>query len=97
MGVFFCSPQPEHRLNGYDEFDVADRLRQRGWVRPPRLLSTSCLPPDRSTMPVRAAASLLLTTPESCSTYVCLILNPQVVPAYTMAPKAEVSPETHRT
>ena len=24
----------EYRLNGYDEFDVADRLRQRGWVVP---------------------------------------------------------------
>lgn len=28
------SLKPEHRLNGYDEFDVADRLRQRGWVVP---------------------------------------------------------------
>lgn len=26
--------KPEYRLNGYDEFDVADRLRQRGWVVP---------------------------------------------------------------
>jgi hypothetical protein len=32
--------QPEHRLNGFDEFDVADRLRQRGWVRVP---SQRCL------------------------------------------------------
>lgn len=26
--------QPEYRMNGFNEFDVADRLRQRGWVRP---------------------------------------------------------------
>jgi hypothetical protein len=29
----FCL-KPEFRQNGYDEFDVADRLRQRGWVVP---------------------------------------------------------------
>ncbi len=28
------SLKPEYRMNGYDEFDVADRLRQRGWVVP---------------------------------------------------------------
>ncbi|CAK0787685.1 hypothetical protein CVIRNUC_010907 [Coccomyxa viridis] len=28
------SLKSEFRLNGYDEFDVADRLRQRGWVVP---------------------------------------------------------------
>ena len=34
--------QPEYRMNGFDEFDVADRLRQRGWVRTrPRCLQTT--------------------------------------------------------
>jgi glutamate decarboxylase len=28
------SLKPEYRMNGFDEFDVADRLRQRGWVVP---------------------------------------------------------------
>ena len=38
-----CPAQPEHRMNGFNEFDVADRLRQRGWVRMACRRDTCCV------------------------------------------------------
>ena len=71
VSLLFCPAQPEHRLNGFNEFDVADRLRQRGWVSVPCFCHL--LRSHKSHLCLSAFATCFLHTRATCALLLGLV------------------------